>query len=99
MNNQILNFFLSNHFMLRGWERTIDKPLLYKILPFVECSECEKDLIFILPSFLQSKGFQAIKNRCLIIVISNKVIVTAYWCKNPNRIINKKEEAHFQMLF
>ena len=45
MKNQILNYYLTDHFMLRGWDRSIDKQLLYKVLPFVKCTECDKDVI------------------------------------------------------
>ncbi len=44
MNTQILNFKKSNHFLESQWNRKIDELMLYKILPFVECTKCEKIL-------------------------------------------------------
>lgn len=99
MNNQILNFFLSHHFMLRGWDRSIDKTMLYKVLPYVECTKCEKDVVFVLPSFLKRQGIYRDERQCLLLVISGKLIVTAYWCKDPNYIFNKKDNPHYQILY
>ena len=99
MQNQILQFYLSHHFMLRGWDRSIDKPLLYKVLPFVECTKCEKDVVFLLPSFLQKKGIAKDDKNCLLLVLSGKLIVTAYWCKDPNYIFDKNDNPHFQLLY
>lgn len=99
MQNQILQFYLSHHFMLRGWDRSIDKTLLYKVLPFVECTKCEKDVVFVLPSFLQKRGIARDDKQCLLLVLSGKLLVTAYWCKDPNYIFNKNESPHFQILY
>lgn len=99
MQEQILQFRLSHHFMLRGWDRSIDKSLLYKVLPFVECSTCEKDVVFVLPSFLQKNGIARGNKQCLLLVLAGNVLVTAYWCKDPNYIFEKKENPHFQLLY
>jgi hypothetical protein len=99
MKNRILNFIISNHFMLRKWERSIDLPLLYKVLPFVKCTQCNKDVVFVLPSFLKEKGIAKDDKKCLVLVLSRNIIVTAYWCDNPNYIFDKKDTPHYQILY
>ena len=77
--------------MLRGWDRSIDRPLLYKILPFVECTKCEKDVVFVMPSFLSKNGMSKDDKQCLILVIKGNLLVTGYWCYHPNYLFNKKD--------
>jgi len=97
MQNQILQLYLSHHFMLRRWDRSIDKQLLYKVLPYVECTKCEKDVVIVLPSFLKKKGIDRDDKQCLLLVVSGKLLVTAYCCKDPNYIFDKKDKPHFQI--
>ena len=99
MNNQFLNFYLSHHFMLRGWDRSIDKTLLYKVLPFVKCTECDKDVILVYPSFLKVRGIARDDRHVLVLIIKKNVIVTAYWCDHPNYLFNREKDAHFQTLY
>jgi len=99
MQNRILQFHLSHHFLLRGWDRSIDKAILYKVLPFVECTKCEKDVVTVFPSFLQKREIVRDDKQCLIIVLAGKLIVTAYWCKDPNHILNKTDKLHYQILY
>ena len=99
MNKQILEFKNTDHFLHSQWDRNIDDQLLYKVLPFVECTKCEKDVVFILPSFLQKKGIAKDDKHCLLLVLSGKLIVTAYWCKDPNYIFDKNDNPHFQILY
>jgi len=99
MKNQILNYYLSDHFMLRGWDRSIDKPQLYKILPYVKCTKCDKDVILVYPSFLKARGIERDDIHVLVIIIRRNVIVTAYWSDKPNHLINKEKEGHLQTLY
>ena len=55
MTTKILNFKNLNHFLHSQWDRTIDDNILYKILHFVDCTFCEKDIVFVMPSFLKKK--------------------------------------------
>jgi hypothetical protein len=66
MPEQVLEFYLTHHFMLQGWDRSIDKPLLYKLLPHVEPSQAEKKLIVITPAFYNSKGITGRPKHCLV---------------------------------
>ena len=97
MTTQILEFKKTNHFLLSQWDRSIDDQLLYKVLPFVKCTKCEKDVVFVMPSHLQKKGIAKVDKQCLILVIKQKLLLTAYWCDHPNYLFNQKEIPHFQI--
>ena len=99
MTTQILEFKKTNHFLLSQWDRSIDDQLLYKVLPFVKCTKCEKDVVFVMPSHLQKKGIAKDDKQCLILVIKQKLLLTAYWCDHPNYLFNQKEIPHFQILY
>lgn len=85
--------------MLSQWNRSIDDQLLYKVLPYVECTKCEKDVVFVMPSFLKKKCMGKDDVKCLILIIKGKLLITAYWCDRPNYLFNKNEKAHFQILY
>ena len=91
MKNRLLDFKKTNHFLLSQWDRSIDDPLLYNVLPFVECTNCEKDIVFVMPSFLNKKGIGKDDKQCLILIIKRKLLVTGYWCDHPNYLFNKNE--------
>lgn len=99
MNTQILNFKKTDHFLLKQWERKIDDKTLYRILPFVECCKCEKDIVIVSPSFLKTIGIINNNRQCLILVIKAKLLLTAYWCDHPNYLFTKEKDAHFQLLY
>lgn len=99
MNKQILQFFKTDHFLLSQWKRKIDDQMLYKLLPHVECTQCEKDIVLFMPSFLKEKGLFKDNKQCIILVLSENKLVTAYWCKTPNYLFNKKETPHFQIIY
>ena len=99
MNKTILDFKKTNHFLLSQWDRSIEDQKLYKILPYVECTKCEKDIVLIMPSFLKQKGIEKDDSACLILVIKNSLILTGFWCANPNYLFKKEKGAHFQLLY
>lgn len=99
MRVQILEFYLSNHFMLQGWDRSIDKQLLYKLLRFVKSSQVEKKIVIITPSFYSSKGVIGRANHCLVLVLKQKLIKTGFWCDHPNYLFRKETQAEFQLLY
>ncbi len=99
MPKQILEFFLSEHFMLKCWERTVEKQTLYKLLPFVDVSQAEKKIIVITPSFYSSKGIVGRPNHCLVLVLKQKLIKTGFWCDHPNYLFKKEQGAEFQLLY
>ena len=85
--------------MYNQWHRCIDDKLLYDVLALVDCTKCEKDVVFVMPSFLQRKGIEKDNKQCLILVIKKGVLITAYWCDKPNYLFNKKDKVHFQLLY
>lgn len=99
MPNQILEFYLSHHFMLQGWDRSIDKSLLYKVLPSVTVSKEEKKLAIVTPSFLNEKGITGRPKNCLVIVLKHKLLKTAFWCDHPNYLFKKEKLSDFQIIY
>jgi len=99
MPNQILEFYLTHHFMLQGWDRSIDTSLLYKVLPVVSVSKEEKKLAIVTPSFLTQKGISIKPNLCLVIVLKQKLLKTAFWCDHPNYLFKKEKNSDFQIIY
>ncbi len=99
MNKQILEFRKTDHFLYKQWDRKIDDKMLYDILPFVECTKCEKDVVFVLPSFLKRKGISSDDVKCLILITKGNVLLTGYWCDHPNYLFKKEKDSHFQLLY
>ena len=99
MQNQILEFYLSHHFMLQGWDRSIDSSMLYKVLQVVSVSEEEKKLAIVTPSFLSQKGIVNKSNSCLVIVFKHKLLKTAFWCDRPNYLFKKEKNSDFQIIY
>lgn len=85
--------------MLQGWNRSIDTSVLNKILPEVSVCRGNKKLAIITPSFLQQKGVQSKHNECLILVLKEKLIATAFWCEDPNYLFKKEKNSEFQILY
>lgn len=99
MNTKILEFRKTEHFLFCQWDRKIDDQMLYKILPYVKCTQCEKDVVLVLPSFLKKKNLGKDDNTCLILIMKRNLIITGYWCDHPNYLFNKEKGAHFQILY
>jgi hypothetical protein len=99
MTRQLLEYHKSHHFMLSQWDRSIDDQLLYKILPFISEAKENKKLAIITPSFLSLKGIEVPKKNCLVIVLKQKLLKTAFWCDHPNYLFLKEKEATFQILY
>lgn len=99
MRNKILEFHMSHHFMLQGWNRSIDTPLLYKVLPHVEVGKAAKKLVIVTPSFLTQKGIPAKEKNCLVIVLNQKLLKTAFWCDHPNYLFIKEKKSEFQIVY
>lgn len=98
MNREILNYRKTDHFLFSQWDRKIDDQLLYRVLPFVECTKCCKDVIIVHPTFLRRRGIFAKNNECLVIIATHNVLVTCYWCDHADYLYSKEAHAHFQEL-
>jgi len=85
--------------MMQGWDRSIDAQLLYKILPHVSVSNEEKKFAIITPSFLLDKGVSAKAKQCLVIVMKQKYLMTAFWCNHPNYLFRKEKKSEFQIIY
>lgn len=85
--------------MLQGWERRIDKSVLYKLLTFIDSGKAEKKLVVITPSFYNSKGVNGKPNHCLVLVLKQNIIKTGFWCNHPNYLFKKDKDAEFQWLY
>lgn len=85
--------------MLRGWDRSIDTMLLYKVLPHVNVSLKEKKLAIVTPSFLSQKGISVKEKNCLVIVLKHKLLKTAFWCDHPNYLFSQEKSSDFQIIY
>lgn len=99
MNNQILEFHLTNHFMLQSWDRSIDTQMLYNILPHVKVSKEEKKVAIVTPSFLLQKGIATKGKNCLVLILKQKLLVTAFWCNHPDYLFKKEKQSGFQIIY
>lgn len=98
MKTKILNFRKTDHFLYSQWRRNVEDQLLYKLLPYVKCTMCNKDVIIVYPSFLRKLGVSTKNNDCLVIITSDNVLITCYWCDHVEYLFSKELHAHFQIL-
>jgi hypothetical protein len=98
MREQILEFTKTDHFLLSQWDRAIEDHLLYKVLPLVKCNRNQKDIIVVNPSFLKTRGVAKNNRASLILIIKEKLLITGYWCIDPNYLSKKETTANFQYL-
>ncbi len=99
MSKQVLEFYLSDHFMLQSWERGIDKVVLLKLLRYVTPDDSGKKIVVITPSFYHSKNIIGKPNHCLILIFKQKLIITGFWCNHPNYLFKQEKEAEFQWIY
>ena len=99
MTKQILEFTKTDHFMHSQWNRDIDDPFLYKVLPFVDSIKCGKDVVIVTPSFLKPKNIAKDDTQCLILIIRDRRLLTTYWCNDPNYLFRREKNAHFQLIY
>ncbi len=99
MNSQLLEYRRTNHFLFNQWNRNIDDSILHKVLPYINCSKCEKDVIIVMPSFLKKKGVEKDDETCLILIAKKNLIVTGFWCDHPNYLFKKEKSSDFQIIY
>lgn len=99
MTKQLLEYHKTDHFMLSQWDRGIGDELLYKVLPFISEAKENKKIAIFIPSFLGTKGIDVPKKDCLVIVLKQKLLKTAFWCDHPNYLFLKEKDAAFQILY
>lgn len=98
MTTQILGYRKTDHFLYRQWDRSIHDQILYKILPYIQCTNCTKDIIIVSASFLKRNGVKVKENKSLVIIASKNVLSTCYWCDYPEYLLIKEPYSHFQKL-
>ncbi len=98
MTQQILEFKKTNHFLYSQWDRGIGDPTLYKILPYVERTRYEKEIVIVYAPFLKKRAISKDSETCLILILKFNLIITAYWCDSPNYLYLKEKNAHFQTI-
>ena len=98
---QILQFKKSDHFLYSQWDRGLDDKMLYRLLPYVNDDTSNKRVAIFTPSFLKKLKVFKDDVSCLVMVVKNKLLVTAYWCDHPNYLfVNQEEkETRFQILY
>jgi hypothetical protein len=99
MTTKILNFRKTDHFLYRQWDRKVDDILLGKILPYVNGKKNEKEVTIVFSSFLKKSKIKNKNNNCFILITKGAVILTCYWCDNPEYLYYKEKNAKFQILF
>lgn len=100
MRTQNNGYIITKHFSSQQVTRQIDSLLLVSILLDVKCTDCEKDVIIIMPSYLKRKRADYSSNKnCLVIVSKKNVLITCYWCDHPNYLFNSEKQSHFQILY
>jgi hypothetical protein len=95
-----MDFFLTHHAQYRLWDRSVDLELVYKIVSKLN-SQLKKDTVIIAtPSFVGSYAPAKSKSDCLVLIAEGKVIVTAYWCNNPDQLFTLKgKTSNFRLLY
>lgn len=98
MTVNILNYRKSNHFLLKQWDRCIEDTFLYKVLPYIDQLKSGKNIIIAKPIFLNRKGIVMDSMISLVVVIKENLLITCYWCHNPEYLIKKEHNAFFNVL-
>ncbi len=97
MTSEILSFTNTDHFLYRQWDRKIDDLLLGKILPYVSYRKNQKEVTIAFSSFLKSNRIKSKNNNCLILITRGDVILTCYWCNDPEYLYNRDKNTNFQI--
>jgi len=95
-----MDFFLTYHAQYRLWDRSIDRELVDKVVSKLN-SQLKKDTVIIAtPSFVGGHAPAKSKSDCLVLITKGKVIVTAYWCNNPDQLFTLKgQTTNFKLLY
>lgn len=72
--------------------------MLYRVLPYVVCTSCCKDVIIVHPTFLRRRGVACNHSESLVIILHHNTLITCYWCSHTDYLYRKEANAHFQEL-
>lgn len=97
--NQILDFFKTEHFLLRQWENGIEDMQLRKAIPHLSSKENKKTVVIVMPSFFQEEYNNKKGKSCLILITYQNILKTTYYCDHPNYLFKKEKDAEFKVLY
>jgi len=83
--------------MLRQWERGFDDQLLHEIIKYVHKSFTKKVSI-ITPNFFNRRRLSGVKDHCAVIVHEKNLLISVFWCDDPNYLFNRYPISAFQLI-
>lgn len=83
--------------MLRQWERGFDDHQLNEIIKYVYKS-FTKRITIVTPCFLGRKNIFCHENQCAVIIHQKNLLVSIFWCKDPNYLFSRYKSSSFQLL-
>ena len=89
MSNYIGNFYKSDHFNFRQWDRRISDHLLAQILKNIEPNKC--NTLFIVSRKVLRRLNKNL-NKELFIKVDNKTLITCFYCEFKEYNPSKKEQ-------
>jgi len=93
-------FYPTDHFLYRQWERGIDNYLLAKVLPSIPDKLEKMQSVVVFPTFWKQKGTTDIIRQCLILIIKDgHCLVTCYWRDVNECFFNNSTIINPQIIF
>lgn len=91
---RILQFYKTQHFYRRAFERAIHDELLEFVLRFYQDQKKQKVTIVFSIEFLKKKLIDDKKLHLVLVIANNELLITAYWCSNRDikRILKRKNK-------
>jgi hypothetical protein len=98
MDKRIFEFRKTNHFLYSQWQRKIADTDLKRILPFIHPDKELKSVAIIKPTFFERRNLFGGKEECLILIIKQTLLITIYWCFDPNYLFKTEKKVRFLTL-
>lgn len=89
MNNRIVGFCKSDHFILRQWDRCINDRLLAQILKNVEPNK-DNTLLIISRKVLKKINIKV--NKELFVKVDKKTLITCFYCDFQEYCAKNREQ-------
>lgn len=95
MNNRILNFNKTDHFLYRQWDRGIPDEVLSEILRL--CPKNKSNIMVIVPrKALRRLGLK--KKKELFIKLDKNILITCFYCALQNYFSHYKRDQDYHLL-
>ena len=91
MCNKVCDFYKTEHFLYRQWDRGISDNVLEDILSKVKLCTCEQ-IVIVSRVYLRNKTNK--KSLDLFIVLNGKSLITCYYCDFQEFINSRKREVY-----